>query len=523
MILQKGYCRNDVDFEEQPNFSYSLGSSSSDDDSDRDDTRVSLIRSQKRELPEGSVVGPTHQMDELDGMIGPTRPFRELDRQMGELDIVVGPTRPFDELDGMIGHVQLAKWASWTLWPFLSHLTRCLLTSDQWHWKANSKLYLVSKDGLNQTMGGSSSTTKHLMHIDSVVTDFDPNNFQRYNEAALAKLSWRILENPKSLLSKSLKGKYFPEGDILSCEVVSAISHGWRSVLQKRPYGPAPEAFADLTVADLRVNQHEDWDTEKIRRILPQYEEDILAIKPSNENALDRQVWLVAPKVKMFAWKALKRAVPVGERLVERHVDVDPRCKRCRESKSIIHLFFHCRFAQQVWRDAPLALGFDPRGIVDLESRWTALCATPCLPPTGLATSQLFPWILWKLWKERNRFVFNGCSASPEDTLATAIRSAKEWEQGHMIEKSTPPRSLPVTKETHTAATIVRSDAAWRKEDKKAGLGWTVKTSRFEIRMKKTQWHVSSPLIAEGLAIREAMLFCREHGLDNILLECDSS
>ncbi|XP_013588978.1 PREDICTED: uncharacterized protein LOC106297245 [Brassica oleracea var. oleracea] len=282
-------------------------------------------------------------MDELDGMIGPTRPFRELDRQMGELDIVVGPTRPFDELDGMIGHVQLAKW--------------------------------------------------------------------------------------------------------------------------KRPYGPAPEAFADLTVADLRVNQHEDWDTEKIRRILPQYEEDILAIKPSNENALDRQVW----------------------------------------------------------RDAPLALGFDPRGIVDLESRWTALCATPCLPPTGLATSQLFPWILWTLWKERNRFVFNGYSASPEDTLATAIRSAKEWEQGHMIEKSTPPRSLPVTKETHTAATIVRSDAAWRKEDKKAGLGWTVKTSRFEIRMKKTQWHVSSPLIAEGLAIREAMLFCREHGLDNILLECDSS
>lgn len=225
----------------------------------------------------------------------------------------------------------------------------------------------------------------------------------------------------------------------------------------------------------------------------------------------------------MFAWKALKRAVPVGERLVERHVDVDPRCKRCRESKSIIHLFFHCRFAQQVWRDAPLALGFDPRGIVDLESRWTALCATPCLPPTGLATSQLFPWILWTLWKERNRFVFNGYSASPEDTLATAIRSAKEWEQGHMIEKSTPPRSLPVTKETHTAATIVRSDAAWRKEDKKAGLGWTVKTSRFEIRMKKTQWHVSSPLIAEGLAIREAMLFCREHGLDNILLECDSS
>ncbi|KAF2533499.1 hypothetical protein F2Q70_00029583 [Brassica cretica] len=71
----------------------------SDDESDRDETRVSSIRSQKRELREwheGSMVGPTRQMEELDGMIGPTRPF-------GELDIVVGPTRPFDELDGVIG------------------------------------------------------------------------------------------------------------------------------------------------------------------------------------------------------------------------------------------------------------------------------------------------------------------------------------------------------------------------------------------------------------------------------------
>ncbi|KAF3544846.1 hypothetical protein DY000_02007615 [Brassica cretica] len=98
MILQKEHCRNDVNFEELPNFSYSVGSSSSDDDSDRDETRVSSIRSQKRELREwgeGSVVGPTRQMGELDGVIVPTR-------QMGELDNVVGPTRQTGELDSML-------------------------------------------------------------------------------------------------------------------------------------------------------------------------------------------------------------------------------------------------------------------------------------------------------------------------------------------------------------------------------------------------------------------------------------
>lgn len=293
-------------------------------------------------------------------------------------------------------------------------------------------------------------------------------DFQKYNEAALAKLSWRMFENSNSLLCRTLKGKYYPEGDILSCDYSAAISHGWRSVLagrdllvqnlgwivgngkdiniwyqpwldhtkQKRPYGPAPEALVDLTVADLRVSMDGEWDIEKIRLILPQYEQEILSIKPSISNSPDKLVSLgtksstystksgyyfasaqeenaeavgvgghnrwyqnvwnlkVAPKVKTFAWKTLKRALPVGERLVERHIDVDPQCKRCGTSESIIHLLFQCPFAQQVWHDAPLVLGIDVRGIVDLENAWNVLCLRPCLPPTGLVTSPLVPWIL---------------------------------------------------------------------------------------------------------------------------------
>lgn len=149
-------------------------------------------------------------------------------------------------------------------------------------------------------------------------------DFQRFNEASFAKLSWRMLENPNSLLFRTLRGKYYPDGDILTCDFSSAGSHGWRSVLvghdllvknlgwnvgngkdiniwydpcldhtsQKRPYGPAPEAFVNLTVADLRLSLEEEWDVKKIRLILPQHEEDILCLKPSISNASDKLVWL---------------------------------------------------------------------------------------------------------------------------------------------------------------------------------------------------------------------------------------
>lgn len=55
-----------------------------------------------------------------------------------------------------------------------------------------------------------------------------------------------------------------------------------------------------------------------------------------------RNVWnlKVASKINMFAWKTLKRALPVGTRFVKCHIDVYPRCKRCGASEYIIHLLF---------------------------------------------------------------------------------------------------------------------------------------------------------------------------------------
>ena len=57
-----------------------------------------------------------------------------------------------------------------TDWPLLSKtcITSDLtvgLTSNWWHWKANSKLYLVSNDELNRTKKRSPSISKHLTFL----------------------------------------------------------------------------------------------------------------------------------------------------------------------------------------------------------------------------------------------------------------------------------------------------------------------------------------------------------------------
>ena len=69
---------------------------------------------------------------------------------------VVDPARPSAELDGVLYP------------PFnKTGITSAtgMMNSDLWHWKANSKLYFVSKDGLHPTMGRSLSIAKHLIRL----------------------------------------------------------------------------------------------------------------------------------------------------------------------------------------------------------------------------------------------------------------------------------------------------------------------------------------------------------------------
>lgn len=49
---------------------------------------------------------------------------------------------------------------------------------------------------------------------------------QAFNDARLAKLSWRFLEKPEGLLGRILLSKYCPEGNLLSCSASSSASMG---------------------------------------------------------------------------------------------------------------------------------------------------------------------------------------------------------------------------------------------------------------------------------------------------------
>lgn len=146
----------------------------------------------------------------------------------------------------------------------------------------------------------------------------------------------------------------------------------------------------------------------------------------------------ISPKIKMFLWKVFQKAIPVGEVLAARHITTEVRCKRCGTPESIAHLFLHCPFAKKIWALAPFATEVEYSRLIDLQDVWLELCGKTCLPPTGVATGQLAPWIIWQLWIARNQLSFEGKTYTEEETMTRAVALAREWQNAQ--EPKIPPK-----------------------------------------------------------------------------------
>ncbi|XP_010463404.1 PREDICTED: uncharacterized protein LOC104744076 [Camelina sativa] len=427
-------------------------------------------------------------------------------------------------------------------------------------------------------------------------------DIKHFNKALLAKLSWRLLTKPHTLLARVLLGKYCKNLSLLDCKIPSSASHGWRSIGMGRdllksklgrvigsgantpiwrtpwlstssplaPIGPPTEASQHLNVADLLLPNSRGWNVDLIKHILPAFEQDILLLKPSFQGAEDIWAWLptkdgcytaksgyfestnhepeppvtnpiipsselqfdwqrniwalkTSPKTKLLLWKASQNALPVGANLLHRAISESAKCPYCDEEETITHLFFHCAFARKIWELLPVKTSIQLNDVTSIRQGIEVSNRLICLPPTGVGTGPISPWLLWSIWSSRNQLIFSKRRISEDETLQIALVRAKEWQNAQVsCVRPDPPQKSHLNPPNPRPNLICFTDAAWRNDV--AGLGWVFKGPN-DLVIKEgsaSMNHVSSPLMAEALETLTAIRVALESNITELSFASDS-
>lgn len=216
-------------------------------------------------------------------------------------------------------------------------------------------------------------------------------------------------------------------------------------------------------------------------------------------NPLKEQVWKLQtdPKIKVFLWKVLSGALPVADLLSHRGMKIDDRCQTCGlQGESIGHALFSCTLSRQIWALSDFLspqLGLNNVSVFSMihhflinrdNRKW----------PVYLRKS--FPWILWRIWKNKNLFFFKGIRYSAMETVRKIKEDVEEWFLAQVIEEE---KRLNLDSRPVCSSDSVQSSSglpwspppsgwlkcnvgnSWSKRNRLAGCAWVLRDEKGEV------------------------------------------
>ncbi|XP_048621839.1 uncharacterized protein LOC106398406 [Brassica napus] len=455
------------------------------------------------------------------------------------------------------------------------------------HWLSWSTLCLAKEQGglgfkdlqsFNQALLAKQAW-RILNHPESLFARFFKSRYFKNSDFLNAKngsrpsYGWRSIQFGKELLFQGLR-KHLGNGTTVSVWVDDWIEGDVR----RRPL--MKNIFVDLmlTVDKLIDPQNNCWKLDKLQELF--YEEDIKRIlamqtafdqqdywvwlhnrngsysvksgywfinrfnreeeikvaemRPSL-NDLKTEVWKIptVPKIKNFIWRAISNAIPVGELLVKRGIKMDPVCQACGyQGESINHIIFGCSIARQVWALANVPtpqFGFDA---VSHFSNFHSLFLMMKNREIDERFRNAIPWIVWYLWKYRNRVIFEGKKYYPIELVEKIMEESHLWVLARSNENRRKAEEQEAEMEVAKSWSVPHRDwlkcnigIAWDKKQSGSGASWVVRDDhgKVQIHSRRAFSNTDSLHEAKFKGLLWALESCHAHHLKRVIIAFDDT
>jgi len=134
------------------------------------------------------------------------------------------------------------------------------------------------------------------------------------------------------------------------------------------------------------------------------------------------------PKVSIFVWLASKNKILTWDRIQKKGFEGPSRCYLCNNvDETRDHLLVGCPYTEKLWTITKRLFnrpGFNTREFNELIFQWhkeTFHCKV-----VQRAWNLISPFILWMVWKERNRRVFQNSTKDPEVIWERIVENMRE-------------------------------------------------------------------------------------------------
>ncbi|XP_019155928.1 PREDICTED: uncharacterized protein LOC109152735 [Ipomoea nil] len=256
-------------------------------------------------------------------------------------------------------------------------------------------------------------------------------------------------------------------------------------------------------------------------------------------DALWNNIWKlqVPPKWRIFLWRAITNILPTITNLIRRRVEIQNVCPACGFlEEDVMHILCNCVYARHVWNISQLQIpNFDDHDFM----QWVELCLGNSAISAGFLKEQICG-ILYELWKARNMAVWDFALPIPTQLCASSHRAWAAWSSSNALGSPTRSTStqaalpqLPhgvLHSRQHQAAASLPQDAVICSTDAGFYGPQHAPTFGFYVRSPEGVFiaAVNDPitcpydtLLAEAMAIREALSWLHDHNYHNIVILTD--
>ena len=183
-------------------------------------------------------------------------------------------------------------------------------------------------------------------------------------------------------------------------------------------------------------------------------------------------------------------------------MSIDPSCQICgQEGESINHVLFTCSVARQVWALSGVStpeFGFQNGSIFANIQFLFELQKNSFIP---IQISRSWPWVLWRLWKNRNKFFSDGITFCLLKSIAKIRDDVQEWFMAQSIIRNDEPddhasnaRCLPPWEPPQVGWVKCNIAAAWSGKKRLCGGAWVLRDNQGKVLLhsRKAFSHLTS-------------------------------